>query len=568
MTGQDTESIDPEEVDIKRPVPVNPMDEDCVEKMKSWIQKCKEHDVCSSSHAAMLPERVVRISPDPTISPEICLSNATTAEYLAVSYCAGDVESPRFTDLPAKLDVGTLPRTLADAITFARRLGYEYLWARSLCVDQNDRSHWDIDSSKLTPIYGNAALTVAVSEGQDANAGIFHERNVLYSPALGKHKNRYLRLHLLRWNWDIDRSPLGLRAWAKVERMLAPRVLHVTNRQMIWECAAGFKYEASGIIDKHYGSGQIRQTYRKSFVQPFISGSQAHSPIETEAVEEQDRNARNALRLEAWFVCLDEFSKGSLSRPMEKLSAMIPVAKIFDDNNFGEYLAGVWSKDIAFGLAWGRVASLLTPSEVYRAPSWSWASVDGPTSSLATSWPLTMMEDHAKDPTWLSNYEVKLVSHQMILADQACPYGSVVRGSNIVVSGMCIGLMKLAKSLNTEQGFCLNFGMDQSPVFDCSCCLPQPEEVRAEASQNFEAEADHHICMVLMGDAWRVLEEWDQHRGFCDLIILKSCEDAGTFERVGFARVQKEYFGNAKTISETNEIWDNVGWERRELKLI
>ena len=411
---------------------------------------------------------------------------------------------------------------------------------------------------------------LSANEGADSNAGILHDRQVLYSPVLGVKKNKFLRLHLLRWKWDLERSSLANRGWAGIERMLTPRIVHFTKRQMIWECAEGIQFEASGITDKKYAAGQTRQQYRKKVIQPFIEKALLDYPIEVEAVGSEAEIVREVARYEAWHNCVDEFSGRQLTVPSDKLSAMGLIAKLFDDGTMGEYLAGVWSKNIIFGLAWGRVYSLLTPAPIYRAPSWSWASVDGPTSSTMPAWPENMMQEHSKDPTWLNKYEPKLISHHMILADPAYPYGSVLEGSHIVLSGTCIGLLTLATALayDKDTGFDLNFGLDQSPVFDCSCCIPRPEEERKAANEKFEGEVEHHICMILTGDAWRVDEKYAQYKGVCDLVVLRACVEEGTYERVGFVRIQKEHFGNVKTIAEAHEIFDGLDWARKELKLV
>lgn len=560
--------INREEVDERRIISVDPLDEQCFNQIRSWVSECEGHSTCSTPRTVVLPKRIVELPKNPAVAPKVCLSDSSVGEYVVLSHCSGGVRGPAIASLPTTLDVNALPKTLADAITITRRLGYRYLWAAPLCIMQDDKNDWDEESAKFASIYGQAALMLSATQGKDANAGILHERHVFYSPALGVHKNRYLRLHLLRWKWDIELSSLGKRGWAGIERILAPRIVHFTKRQVIWECATGVQFEASGIPDNKYGSGQIRQNYRKQIIQPYIEKALLDHPIEVEAVGSEAEMAREIARFEAWHNCVGEFSGRSLSVPSDKLPAMKPIARLIDDGTMGEYLAGIWSKNIAFGLAWGRVNSLLTPAPTFRAPSWSWASVDGATSSMVTAWPETMMQDHAKDPAWRNKYEPKLISHHMILADPAFPYGGVLEGSHITISGTCIGLMKLVKSLKDEGAFYLNFCLDQSPVFDCSCCIPRPKEERKAASEKFNNEAEHHICMILMGDAWRVGNSYDSHKGFCDLVVLKACDEDGTYERVGFVRVQKETFGSAKTTVEVHEIWDGVEWERRELKLI
>jgi hypothetical protein len=64
------------------------------------------------------------------------------------------------------------------------------------------------------------------------------------------------------------------------------------------------------------------------------------------------------------------------------------MAKLQDD-----YLAGLWKKDLLYGLLWdGHLNGTTAP--VYRAPSWSWASVDGPIQYHIVDGPILY---HVKD---------------------------------------------------------------------------------------------------------------------------------------------------------------------------
>jgi hypothetical protein len=52
-----------------------------------------------------------------------------------------------------------------------------------------------------------------------------------------------------------------------------------------------------------------------------------------------------------------------------------------------QYLAGMWRKDLETMLSWCclRVSGVIPRSGTYRAPSWSWASVDGPVNARLCS---------------------------------------------------------------------------------------------------------------------------------------------------------------------------------------
>jgi hypothetical protein len=71
---------------------------------------------------------------------------------------------------------------------------------------------------------------------------------------------------------------------------------------------------------------------------------------------------------------------------MDKLSAISGIAEMIGDamrakRGFPDiYLAGLWASDLIYGLAWVSQSPALCSSKLseYRAPTWSWASVDGP----------------------------------------------------------------------------------------------------------------------------------------------------------------------------------------------
>jgi hypothetical protein len=176
-----------------------------------------------------------------------------------------------------------------DALTITRQLRFQYLWIDALCIIQDSAEDWAEESPKMASIYGQAALMISATAAENCHSGILNDLHVHYSLALGR-KNLYLRQHLLRWDWDIQHSPQARRGWATQERVLAPRIVHFTIRQMIWECASKWHFEVSGIVDKKRGSGQIRQRYRKEVVQPMVTRAlgKPEDTVKRQENEEQD----------------------------------------------------------------------------------------------------------------------------------------------------------------------------------------------------------------------------------------------------------------------------------------
>ena len=61
-----------------------------------------------------------------------------------------------------------IPRVIRDAIDLVRRLGLRYLWVDSLCIVQNSKRSWNLNSRVMNLIYGNAFLTIRAADGSDA----------------------------------------------------------------------------------------------------------------------------------------------------------------------------------------------------------------------------------------------------------------------------------------------------------------------------------------------------------------------------------------------------------------
>ncbi|KAH1910979.1 hypothetical protein KXV33_001316 [Aspergillus fumigatus] len=309
--SEDYEGPLDEDVDCVRRIPIDLRDEKCLHLVRGWTAECTARSTCSKTLAVKLPETIIEIPADPAVAPKLCSSNGRSGSYVILSYCSGDFEpsSQREsgnTGFSAPLDGPSLPKTLADAIEIARKLGYQYLWTRTLCTS---REEWGSDPARIAALYGQAALMLSAEAAKDPDSGIFHDRRVFYSPALGRNKDKYLRQQLLRWTTDIEESATAGR-----------------------------------------GSGQIRRCYVKGAVQPYIDRFLQDRVEEAGGVGGEVDVSKRVARLEAWHRCVDAFSKKSVDVTSDKLLVMAPLASAINDGTLGEYLAGIWSSDIAFGL--------------------------------------------------------------------------------------------------------------------------------------------------------------------------------------------------------------------------
>jgi hypothetical protein len=133
----------------------------------------------------------------------------------------------------------------------SRLLGLQYLWIDSLCIVQDDAVDWQVESSKMAVIYENSYITIAANNTIGTLIG-----------ETGKRRNRCEQLELKRSGESTlamsvrepishelffagslegvsvgsTDYPLFERAWCFQERLLATRLLHFIDEEMVFEC--------------------------------------------------------------------------------------------------------------------------------------------------------------------------------------------------------------------------------------------------------------------------------------------------------------------------------------------
>jgi hypothetical protein len=160
------------------------------------------------------------------------------------------------------------------------------------------------------------------------------------------------------WGDRFEGFPLCRRAWALQERILAPRILHFTKEQLIWECCRHVLSESfpNDLPDHLRDYHAVR-----NFVLPSLQGS---FPA-------------------AWARMVRLYTGAKLTVPHDKLIAISGLASEMRlcRHASGRYIAGMWESRLPISLLWVRADMDDQPSschrpEHHRAPSWSWASLD------------------------------------------------------------------------------------------------------------------------------------------------------------------------------------------------
>ncbi|KAL9619999.1 MAG: hypothetical protein Q9160_005468 [Pyrenula sp. 1 TL-2023] len=171
-------------------------------------------------------------------------------------------------------------------------------------------------------------------------------------------------------------QPLGFRAWALQERLLAPRVLAFGLGELFWDCSElpnACESFAGGIAG---ALGTTRPWKRLKLKQKTISDSEDRETLEG-----------------AWSATVEDYTNRKLTYPeKDKLLALSAVAARFGGAVDDICVAGHFWKTLPFSLAWSVLPShRLKPSQTQarrmrntheeksnKFPSWSWVSIDGP----------------------------------------------------------------------------------------------------------------------------------------------------------------------------------------------
>jgi hypothetical protein len=277
-------------------------------------------------------------------------------------------------------------------------LHFRYLWIDSLCIIQDSAEDWAHESLLMGSVYKYGICNIAAASGHDGRAGCFYDRNpLLIQPLvvqatwsgrtlLGSLKESDLSTNKLiageycvyrgEWREEIENAPLNQRAWVVQERLLAPRILHFNSQQIYWECRT---CRASETLPKGLPE---RPTFKIGAPAIGDDGSNWQKTIKmTKEVWERFSSPpapRKYKEYRQWDEIVSAYTKCGLTKEKDKMIAISGIAKIFRDKMKDEYLAGLWRCFLPYQLLW-RVqdpGSTRRP-ENYRAPSWSWAAVEG-----------------------------------------------------------------------------------------------------------------------------------------------------------------------------------------------
>ena len=396
--------------------------------VKSWLDWCDNGHLSCVRKRRALPSRVLDVYGSAGVVRLVDSEGIEPEPYATLSYCWGGPQ-PVVTSVEtiaehmAGIEVARLPQTLQDAVKTTRALGLRYLWVDSLCIMQDNVDDKEHEMARMQQVFQNSHITIVAARSRSCHDGFFHaERSrdplvkLPVQTAGGPVGNMLLLPRKQRLIEQPAREPLHERAWALQEIVLSPRLLIYGRELTVWRCTAGEKARDCSSSRHHRhnnnsnnpldwngycaaaGLTTIRLSPKGRIHQPRLSTHSPHSMF----AQQSERLPR---LFRTWKYVVHDYTARLLSDPMDKLPALSGIATYFRDAMEDTYLAGLWRKHLISELSWV-VSTSSSPSlppllerntsadddpffppysslttmprrpPRYRAPSWSWMSVD------------------------------------------------------------------------------------------------------------------------------------------------------------------------------------------------
>ncbi|KAF8851360.1 HET-domain-containing protein [Acephala macrosclerotiorum] len=366
----------------------------------SLLEACLgEHTLCPSNRSVKLTRRILAFDreDEDIIAVRIEEDVIEGSRYIALSHCWGATQtcvttSQNISEFKNAIPWTALPKTFQDSIVYSLALSVRYLWIDALCILQDDPEDWEIESSKMSDIYRNSFMTLAATASKNGQGGCFPSKKDMpneYELDSCHSQTTMIMVREKIKHWTVsptattlEHHPLLTRGWTFQERILSPRVLHFCGHELVWECKHQALCECGGFAAKQNALEQYSQFIKET--EAPTQSQLTDSP--SSKIESEDSSVKGDRRFlsEQWHHFVEQYSALNLTHETDRLPALSGLAKRAS-SVLGVYVAGLWSETFVTNLMW-RVDKLderRAPPTKYIAPSWSWASVNGP----ATYWP-------------------------------------------------------------------------------------------------------------------------------------------------------------------------------------
>ncbi|KAI0512607.1 heterokaryon incompatibility protein-domain-containing protein [Xylaria bambusicola] len=407
------------------------------EKARQWLKTCcNKHSTCPSPKRSPLPTRVIDVSAETLRLIDTRAEGLKHGMYVTLSYCWGGPQPVTTTKATLQQNLrmipsDELPQTIKDAITVTRALKVKYIWIDAICIVQDDPEDKSLEISRMTDIYNRSYVTISAGTASTCRDGFLQTRQLEKTPIRLRAEFSRKKKGSVLLVIDPDRDePIHKRGWTMQEHLLAPRLLMFGSLCMEFRCLSGNERDGGTVlpfdVQQHgmpvmegrvasvlYSAkyGGVPDARRKNVLKlnTFLYRTGLMS-LALRITGEQDQ--QQGILIEQWASIVEAYTQRSLGFLDDRLNAISGIAKKMHRAELGEYLGGIFSYALLPQLMWARAEGQLPlprPSQGYRAPSWSWTSIDGQVNFKNHMWSTlevtaNLMEFHIQPKSGVEKY--------------------------------------------------------------------------------------------------------------------------------------------------------------------
>lgn len=368
---------------------------------QKWIDDClmNHNDCLKGTTPKEYPTRLLEIHETSVrlITPE---KSGFASCYAALSYCwgrkpfkclkiSGKKNAFTMEEFQQGIPLDNLPIVFQEIISILKSLSFQgspirYLWIDAYCIIQDSKEDWARECVRMKDVYQNCDICLAIANAEHPNQSCLRGFTPDSTPPFEAEAYPSLdspqKCVIISKHYFHDAlydQPLSSRGWPLQERLLSPRVLSLGLGELFWDC----KRKQNVCESFPLGPDALGKVFQKADLQ--------RKPLPDEASLEENQKA--------WAEIVDEYTDRALSFPaQDKLIAISAIASSWQVAMGDTYVAGHFWKSLPISLNWKirsdysvlqkprvprhRIQTSMSydDDETMIAPTWSWASIDGP----------------------------------------------------------------------------------------------------------------------------------------------------------------------------------------------
>ena len=433
----------------------DPTADACFKLVRNWLAKCDDtHQKCSQVLEFEKPTRLIDVGLKEC--PKKCFLYTTEewvdllTEYATLSHCWGvdtsqmlRLQSGNIEQMRREINVSTLSQTFQDAIEITRGLGIRYLWIDALCIIQDSVDDWSKESPRMGQYFRGGKIMISALASPSSQNGILQPRVPALPPVKltidGKDVHLRVALdaavtvqQLDPWNDlrdGLSVTPLRKRGWTLQEGLFAPRIIHYTSQQLVWQCKTCMTSE----------DNQCRWNCHNPKKRPYAHFMKLEP---TSQLPDGKAGPTPDVKGTGWYNMVQAFSNRRLTYLSDILPAVSGLAREVRELTGATYLTGLWkdssenSDAFIRNLLWttyhrphmeGLKDSAPPRRSLNGSPSWSWTSIVGSIEFDQMEGDWYRLHQPNIDPRFLHMQTIPITGNQLGQVD----------GGRIAVIGTC-----------------------------------------------------------------------------------------------------------------------------------